>query len=100
MNRTIAFLASVLVALGLSAAAQQQPQDQTGRMMGPGMVHGPGMGQGWMMGPSMMYGPGMMQGSGVLGPMMSGPRQHIEGRLAFLKTELKITPQRGLVCLR
>lgn len=79
--RTVAFLIFVLIVPGVPAAAQQQPQ--TGRMMG----------QGWMMGSGMMHGPGMTHDSGMPGPMMGGPGQHIEGRLAFLKAELKITPQ-------
>jgi hypothetical protein len=56
------------------AVAQQSTQPMMGQQM-------PMMGQGWM-GNNMM-GPGMM-------PMMD-PSQHIEGQLAFLKTELKIT---------
>ena len=47
-----------------------------------------------MMGRGMM-GPGMMGGCGSgdgMGPgMMGGPAQHIEGWIAFLRTELKIT---------
>ena len=57
-----------------AAVAQQSNQPMMGQQM-------PMMGQGWM-GNNMM-GHGMM-------PMMD-PSQHIEGRLAFLKTELKIT---------
>jgi hypothetical protein len=101
--KTVASLAFALIAPGLPAAAQQNPQEHTGRMMGqggmmgPGMMHGPGMGQGGMMGSGMMHCPGMMQGSGMPGPMMGGPQQHIEGRLAFLKTELKITSQQEQV---
>lgn len=97
--RTVACLAFALIVGGVPAAAQQQPQEQTGRtmgqrgMMGPGMTRGSGTGQDWMMGPGMMHGPGMMQGYGMPGGMMGGPRQHIEGRLAFLKAELEITPQ-------
>lgn len=47
------------------------------------------MGQG--MGPEMM-GPGMMMGPGTM-PMigMMDPARHVEGRLAFLRAELKIT---------
>jgi predicted lipid-binding transport protein (Tim44 family) len=50
---------------------------------GGGMMGGGDMGR--MM--AMMHG-GMMQG-GMMGGM---PLKHVEGRLAFLKTELKITP--------
>lgn len=101
-TRKVVLLATVLAGLALPASAQQQ-QGQTGRMMdqgsmmGPGMMHGPGMGQGWM-GSGMMHGPGMGHaGMMGMGTMMGGPRQHIEGRLAFLKAELKITPQQEQV---
>ena len=64
--------------------------------MQPGMGPGPGMGQGRMMGQGMgpgMMGPGGMAGMmpmmGMMG-MMQGDR-HIDGRIAFLKAELKIT---------
>ena len=53
-----------------------------GGMMGGGMMGGD---MGRMM--AMMHG-GMM-GGGMMGDM---PLKHVEGRLAFLKTELKITP--------
>jgi hypothetical protein len=51
----------------------------TGGQSGEGMTGGGDMGR--MM--SMMHGGGMMGGM---------PFEHVEGRLAFLKTELKITP--------
>ncbi len=81
-------------------------------MMGPGMM-GPGMMGPGMMGPGMM-GPGMM-GPGMMGPGMMGPGMmghggagcagmmcdtailhgsaidRIEGRIAYLRAELKIT---------
>lgn len=74
-----------------------------GGAMGPGMMgHGPG--GGGAMGPGMMgyegprggYGPGMMGGSGPRGgsgpgAATGGPVAHHEARLAFLKSELKIT---------
>ncbi|HYM02050.1 MAG TPA: Spy/CpxP family protein refolding chaperone, partial [Stellaceae bacterium] len=66
--------------------------------MGPGMMGYGGMGPGMMgyggMGPGMM-GPGMM-GPGMMSPGMSGPAMcsamagHIDGRLAYIKAELKI----------
>lgn len=86
--RNAALIAAMLVAMALPAAAQPQQQSgQPGTMMQPGMKHCPGM-----MGPGMM-GSGMMgQGPGM-GPMMGGPGQHVEGRIAFLKAELKITPE-------
>lgn len=63
------------------AAASEMPGGQPG-MMGAGMM-GPGMMSGGMMGSGMMT---------MMGPMaqMMAP-EHIEGRIAFLETELKIT---------
>ena len=82
--------AALLIAAAMigTASAQNQsaqqdaanPGGMTG-MMGPGMV-GPGM-----MG---MIGPGMM--AGASGPAMCiAMAGHIDGRLAYLKAELKIT---------
>ena len=70
-----------------TAQTQQPQQAQPGRPMQPGMgMMGPGPGMG-MMGPGGMTGmPGMMPMMG----MMQGDR-HIEGRLAFVKAELKVT---------
>jgi hypothetical protein len=75
---------------GAASAPQtaQTPQPQPDRPMQPGMgPTGPGMmGQGGgMMGGMMNQGgmPGMMQ--------MMRAGQHVEGRLAFIKAELKIT---------
>lgn len=80
-----------------SQPAMSQPQ-QPGK--GSGMMGGGMMGQG-MMGPGMMH--GMGQGGSMMGAnMMQGGLQgrgmasaasidRVEGRLAFLKTELKIT---------
>jgi hypothetical protein len=87
-------LTAALAGLAWPVAAQQQ--GQPGRMMGqgsmmtePGMMHGPGM----MMQMPMMQG----MGPGGMGPMMGGPGQHIEGRIAFLKAELGITPEQEQV---
>ena len=91
------FLAAALVIAGGIGAADAQDQAQrqappTGSMMG---TAGPrGLGYGFM-------GPGMM-GSGGMGPWMMGwggsPADmcnamagHVEGRLAYLEAELKIT---------
>src|SRR5262245_45184860 len=75
--RPLMFVAAALMALVSSAAvAQQSPQNMMGQQF-PGAM----MGQGW-------WGPVMNQA--WMGPMMN-PSQHVEGRLAFLKTELKIT---------
>jgi hypothetical protein len=66
-----------------------QPSAPTGSMMGPGM-----MGQGSTSGSMMMgqgqMGPGMMPMTNMMMRGRSGP-EHIEGRLAYIKTELKIT---------
>ncbi len=48
--------------------------------MGPGMMGGDGMGPSWMMG-----------GGGSRQAMCSAMAGHIDGRLAYLKAELKIT---------
>lgn len=82
---------AVAAALATTAAlAQQSPQPSQqmhGPMTGQGMMVGQGTGTGpEMMGPGPMMGPGMMPMMGMM-----DPAQHIEGRLAFLRTELKIT---------
>lgn len=103
----VALLAIMLACLALPAAAQQpQPPGPPGMMMGPGggwgrgpgmMGQGPGMGPGpgGMCAPGMM-GPGWGMGPGM-GPMMGGPGDFVEGRIAFLKAELKITPEQETV---
>jgi len=110
--RTSLKIVTAALALGLSAPSfaeeshhpsqtQAQPaQTPPSRPMQPGMGQGgPGMmgqrgmmGQGWMMGQGMMDQggmPGMMPMMGMMQMMRGG--EHIEGRLAFLKAELKIT---------
>jgi hypothetical protein len=100
---------SILFALGLFAApayAQQpaQPEQQSesavpghGAMMGAGgmpMMAGRGgmmRPAGGMMGAHGMGGQCMMMGGMAGMGMMSAMTGHVEGRLAFLKTELKIT---------
>lgn len=91
--KVIAAAAALFATAGLmttSADAQQPtPQDQGGAQ-----------GYGYMMGPWMMGSNGMMGNRGM-GPWMMGNGQgaymctmmtsHIEGRLAYLKTELKVT---------
>jgi hypothetical protein len=78
--RTLILATAVAAMLTSTAAiAQQSSQPMMGQQT-PGAM----MGQG-MMGQSMM-GHGMMPMMGVM-----NPSQHIEGWLAFLKTELKIT---------
>jgi len=74
---SIAVAAALLLAAPLVVVAQTAPQggDHSARSPGgaTGMMHG---------------GMGMMHGEMPMGGM---PFQHVEGRLAFLKTELKIT---------
>jgi hypothetical protein len=101
MTRLVSGLLGLALAAGLAAgpAFAQQPAGDTqparppaggsGMMAGRGMMQGAQAGmmdrEHWAM-MSMMHG-GMMHGG-----MMGGqPFQHVEGRLAFLKTELKIT---------
>lgn len=70
-----ALVAAATLATVTAAYAQQSPQSMPGWQK-----CGPMSGQGMMMAPGMMPMMGMMD-----------PSQHIEGRIAFLKTELRIT---------
>jgi hypothetical protein len=89
-----AALAATL-AVGLSASAGAQQQGQMGRMMQQGWQNGQGATPGGgSHGQRMGWGPmmGGMDGSMMgRGPMTGGPGRHVEGRLAFLRTELGIT---------
>jgi hypothetical protein len=81
-------LAALVLIAGLAAAPALAQQESHEQHHPPGMGMGPpgsGMGGMPMMG---MGGMPMMMGEGGMGGMMAG---HVEGRLAFLKTELKIT---------
>src|SRR5215472_3959224 len=85
-TKMCASLAVILPLLGAPALAQQQEHKQhhpAGTPPAAGM-QGPGMQGGGMPMMGMMR---MMMGQDGMG-MMAG---HVEGRLAFLKTELKIT---------
>jgi hypothetical protein len=101
-SRVAAAVCSAVIAAGLiaSANAQQPPaagsppaQAHPGPAMGADMMQrgmergrmgmGMGMGMGQDMGPAMMDG-------GMMSMMMAGA-SHTEGRLAFIKAELKIT---------
>ncbi len=80
------------------AGPAQVPGQSSGMgqsMMGPNMMGGGMMGPNMMGGMSpggMMGGPGMMSMMTMMGMMGARPGvEHIEGRLAFIKTELKIT---------
>jgi hypothetical protein len=94
---------SAVVALAIAAAiagtavAQEQPAQQSttpGSTWGPGGMMGHGVVGPGMMGPGMMgsgVGPSMMGMSGAAEAMCSAMGSHIEGRLAYIKAELKVT---------
>lgn len=65
-----------------AAGVPAKPPGGGGGMMGGGMMPG-----GMMSGGMMQH--GAMMSGGMMGGMLF---QHVEGRLAFLKAELKITP--------
>lgn len=73
-----------------AAAKPTQPGPGMG-MMGGGMMGGQGMmgGMPMMQGGMMGHMGGMMMGGE--GGQMMGPGKHVEGRLAFLRAEIKIT---------
>ena len=90
------FAAVALVVAGAmigTAGAEDQTSQQgswVGNMMG-GWVHRGMMGPGGMMGLGGM-GPGMMDWGQSGQAMCIAMASHIDGRLAFIKAELKITP--------
>ena len=93
-----AFCCAVIFVIGLVASvnAQQPPsagsmpsQTQPGPAMGADMMQR-GMDRGRMGMGQGMAGPGMMNGN-MMPMMMGAGASHTEGRLAFIKTELKIT---------
>jgi len=83
--RMVAVAAVLVVAGGFGNSAGAQEKGMSG-MQGvegmPGMPHEGGMPMGQGMGHEGMMGPGMM---------MCRIGEHVEGRLAYLKAELKIT---------
>jgi hypothetical protein len=100
--RSITISAATALVLGAamigSASAQNQPSQQgpgsSNGMMGYGFMGmmGPGMMGSGIMGPGMMGYGGAGAGSAAWGPTMcSAMAGHMEGRLAFIKAELKIT---------
>jgi Spy/CpxP family protein refolding chaperone len=70
----------------LASAASLTLAGSAFAQMGGGMEHGQGMGMG-MMG----QGQGMGRMHGQHGMADTNPAAHVEGRLAYLKTDLKIT---------
>lgn len=97
---------------GLALAQGGPPAAAQGEGYGPGYGYGPGMMRGYGPGPGYGhgrgygrgygYGPGMMWGGGYGPGMMWGwaadpatAENAIEGRLAFLKAELRITAQQS-----
>jgi LTXXQ motif family protein len=83
VRNTAAMALATIVATGIGAASAQQGQPSM-PMMGPMMGMMGDHGMMGMMGPNGMM-PMMGQG------MMCGSDSHIEGRLAYIKTELRIT---------
>lgn len=102
MKRTVKIALGIGTALSLALASAVVNAHPFGNGPGWGMGYGPGSGMGPMGG--MGYGPGMgpmggMRGGMGYGPMGRGmgpqsfgdPTAMVEGRLAYLKAELKIT---------
>jgi hypothetical protein len=104
---TIVLTVLAVTAVTKNATAQEGSQPDGGAMMGHDSQGGAMMGQGGammggqsqgggMMGSSMMGHSGMGMGMGGArghGSMCTAMTSHIEGRLAFLKAEIKITPE-------
>lgn len=81
-----AIVIAALLASASSLAQQPRPQPEMPMAGQGGMMHGQGQGQGAMMCPMMGHG---MMGHGMMG---QGMEAHMDGHVAFLKAELKITP--------
>jgi uncharacterized protein involved in exopolysaccharide biosynthesis len=101
MTATKIFSVAVVAVLAAFAAtgavfAQNNSDKDSGSMMGQtqgGSMMDQKSGGGSMMGGGMMMGRQGMMGGGRGGFICGKMTAHIEGRLAFLKTELKITPE-------
>lgn len=87
-NTLIASLAAALL-LTIGSTAQAQPAPERGMGPGPGMGPGYGMAQGQGRGMGQRMG-GMHGQRGMMG---RNPAAMVEARLAYLKTDLKITAQ-------
>jgi LTXXQ motif family protein len=97
-----AFALAAALSIGSAAGLAQTnmaPAQSNQSHMGPGMMSQGGEGPGMMsqggMGPGMMsqggMGPGMMAQGGMGPAMCAAMASHVDGRLAYLKAELKIT---------
>ena len=80
----------LMLALIAGTALAQQPQHDEHHPPAPPAAAGPGMPGGMAGGDMPMSMMRMMMGRDGMG-MMGAMARHVEGRLAFLKTELKIT---------
>ena len=92
-RQTCAFFALIL-ALAPAPVLAQQDQHHPDNAVGPAATSPSGMAQGMPGGMPMMGTMQMMMGQGGMdhfAMMATGMSEHVEGRLAFLKTELKIT---------
>jgi hypothetical protein len=95
--KTFAAAAFLVATAAIGSAAAQNQTPQQGPWGGPMMGQwGPrGSGEYGFMGPGMMGYAGMgpwMMGQGGFGPAMCGAMAgHIDGRLAYIRAELKIT---------
>jgi hypothetical protein len=93
LKKSAALALAIAAAVVGPAVAQDQPTQQgtlSGSTWGPRGMMGYGMMGPGMMGPGMM-GPGMMGGGGSAEAMCSAMASHIEGRLGYIKAELKVT---------
>jgi hypothetical protein len=105
MNRikTSMLVVALLAAIAATGSARAQQDSQQDSQPGSGSMMNSQPGSGSMMGhgmmgdgQSMMGHHGMMGGMGMgggPGSMCGRMTSHIEGRIAFLKAELKITPE-------
>ncbi|HEX7967622.1 MAG TPA: Spy/CpxP family protein refolding chaperone [Stellaceae bacterium] len=88
---------AMLLLVAAPAFSAEPANGPTGAAPGPGWGYGPGMMRGYGYGPGMMGsnggGPGFM-GGGMFGFADEGQIiEFVDGRLAFVKAELKVTEQ-------
>ncbi len=92
LNKSAVVALAFAAAIAGTAVAQDQSAQQGSS---PGSTWSPRGMMGGFMGPGMMgsgtMGPWMMGGSGTAEAMCSAMGSHIEGRLAYVKAELKVT---------